>query len=78
MIPVKPHIQQHAHIRSREEYERLYRLSLDNPEWFWSEQAKAIAWFHPWTTVLVEAEHFLRRPDRQARALAICGFAVLS
>jgi len=52
VIPVKPHIQQHAHIRSREEYERLYRLSLDNPEWFWSEQAKAIAWFHPWTTVL--------------------------
>ena len=51
-IPVKPHIQQRAHIRSREEYERLYRLSLDNPEWFWAEQAKAITWFHPWTTVL--------------------------
>jgi len=27
------------------------RLSLDNPEWFWSEQAKAISWFHPWQTV---------------------------
>jgi acetyl-CoA synthetase len=52
MIPVKHHIQQRAHIRSMEEYQRLYRLSLDNPEWFWAEQAKAITWFHPWTNVL--------------------------
>jgi acetyl-CoA synthetase len=52
VIPVKAHIQQRAHIRSMEEYERLYRLSLDNPEWFWSEQAKAITWFHPWSSVL--------------------------
>jgi acetyl-CoA synthetase len=35
-----------------EEYQRLYRLSMDNPEWFWAEQAKGITWFHPWTTVL--------------------------
>jgi acetyl-CoA synthetase len=51
-LPVKPHIQQRAHIRSMEEYERLYRLSLDNPEWFWAEQAKALDWFHPFTRVL--------------------------
>jgi acetyl-CoA synthetase len=52
MIPVKPQIQQRAHIRSMDEYQRLYRLSLDNPEWFWGEQARALSWFHPWTTVL--------------------------
>ena len=52
MIPVKPDIQQHAHIRTMEEYQRLYRLSLDDPEGFWGEQAKAISWFHPWTHVL--------------------------
>jgi acetyl-CoA synthetase len=34
-----------------EEYQRLYRLSLDNPEWFWGEQARALDWFHPWTQV---------------------------
>jgi acetyl-CoA synthetase len=34
-----------------EEYQRLYRLSLDNPEWFWGEQAKAITWYHPWQRV---------------------------
>ena len=34
-----------------EEYKRLYRLSLDNPEWFWGEQAKALTWYHPWQRV---------------------------
>ena len=41
LYPVKPHIAERAYIRSMEEYQRLYRLSLDNPEWFWGEQAKA-------------------------------------
>ena len=49
--PVKSHIAEGAHIASMEEYQRLYRLSLDNPEWFWGEQAKTLTWFHPWHTV---------------------------
>ncbi len=52
MIPVKPALAQRAHISSMEEYERLYRLSLDNPEWFWAEHAQALTWYHPWHTVL--------------------------
>ena len=39
------------HLKGMEEYQRLYRLSLDNPEWFWAEQAKALIWFHPWQSV---------------------------
>ena len=41
VYPVKPEIASQAHVGSMAEYERLYRLSLDNPEWFWAEQAKA-------------------------------------
>jgi acetyl-CoA synthetase len=52
VYPVKPAIAERAHINSMEEYQRLYRLSLDSPEWFWGEQAKAITWFHPWQSVL--------------------------
>ena len=48
---VKPAIRDRAHIRSMEEYQRLYRLSLDNPEWFWGEQSKALSWFYPWHKV---------------------------
>jgi len=52
VYPVKPHIGEGAHINSMEEYERQYRLSLDNPEWFWSEQARGLSWYHPWESVL--------------------------
>ncbi len=52
IYPVKSHIREGAHIKSMAEYQRLYRLSMDNPEWFWAEQAKILTWFHPWTTVL--------------------------
>jgi acetyl-CoA synthetase len=51
IYPVKPHIADRAYIRSFDEYQRLYRLSLDNPEWFWGEQAKALTWFHHWQAV---------------------------
>ncbi len=51
IVPVKPDIAERAHINSMEEYQRLYRLSLDNPDWFWGEQAKALTWYHPWHTV---------------------------
>jgi len=49
---VKPHIRERAHIKSMEEYQRLYRASLESPERYWAEQAKAIDWFHPWHNVL--------------------------
>ena len=51
LYPVKPHVAARSHLNSKAEYDRLYRLSLDNPEWFWAEQAKALSWFHPWQTV---------------------------
>ncbi|MBS1153835.1 MAG: Acetyl-coenzyme synthetase [Myxococcaceae bacterium] len=51
LIAVKPHIRDRAHIKSLEEYQRQYRLSIDNPDWFWGEQAKALSWFYPWHKV---------------------------
>ena len=47
MIPVKPDVAARAHISSMEEYGRLYRWSVDDPEGFWAEQAKILTWFHP-------------------------------
>jgi acetyl-CoA synthetase len=42
-----PEVAATSHIGSMEEYERLYRLSLDDPETFWGKQAESISWFHP-------------------------------
>ena len=47
----KPHIVKNAHINSMEEYQRLYRLSLDDPDTFWERQAERLTWFHRWSTV---------------------------
>ena len=46
-----PDVAATSHIGSMEEYERLYRLSLDDPETFWAKQAEAITWFNPFRMV---------------------------
>ena len=53
IYPAQPEIAKHAHVGSLEEYERLYRLSLDDPEAFWSKHAEELlTWFSPWHHVL--------------------------
>jgi acetyl-CoA synthetase len=41
-----------AHIKSLEEYERLYKESVEQPEKFWGNAAKELHWFKPWDKVL--------------------------
>ena len=42
-----PDVAATSHIGSMEEYHRLYRLSLDDPETFWGKQAETLSWFVP-------------------------------
>ncbi|MCH9648940.1 MAG: acetate--CoA ligase [Deltaproteobacteria bacterium] len=46
MIAVKPNIAARAHVSSLEEYQRLYRQSLEDPQAFWGEQGERLTWFH--------------------------------
>ena len=41
-----------AHINSKEQYERMYRESLDKPEEFWGKIAQELHWFKKWDRVL--------------------------
>jgi acetyl-CoA synthetase len=41
-----------AHVKSLEEYETLYRRSIEDPQRFWAEIARELHWFAPWTSVL--------------------------
>lgn len=42
-----------AHVKSMEEYEKIYKRSVDDPEGFWAEMAeKNITWFKKWDKVL--------------------------
>jgi acetyl-CoA synthetase len=41
-----------AHVKSLDDYERLYRQSIEDPERFWGGVAGELHWFKPWTKVL--------------------------
>jgi acetyl-CoA synthetase len=46
-----PAFREKAHITSREEYAKMYRRSLDDPEGFWGEQAETFFWYEKWDKV---------------------------
>jgi len=41
-----------AHIKSLEEYERIYKESVEQPEKFWAQIAEELHWFKKWDKVL--------------------------
>jgi acetyl-CoA synthetase len=41
-----------AHIKSREEYDRIYAESINDPEKFWGGIASDLHWFKKWDKVL--------------------------
>ena len=51
MIDVKEEIARRAHVGSLEEYEKLYRESLDQPEQFWRRQAERLDWIEQPTSI---------------------------
>jgi len=51
LYPVPPALRERGHLRSMEQYQALYRRSLEDPSAFWAEQAGVLEWFHPWHEV---------------------------
>jgi len=49
-----------AHIKSFEEYERLYDEAAKDPAAFWAKQAEGLHWFKKWDTVLEWNEPFAK------------------
>jgi acetyl-CoA synthetase len=47
-----PEFAAHAHIKSREEYDRIYKLSVEDPDKFWGDVARELHWFKPWKSVV--------------------------
>jgi acetyl-CoA synthetase len=45
-----------AHIRSQEQYDRMYRKSIDHPQEFWAEMAGDLAWLTPYSHVLDDSK----------------------
>src|SRR5688500_10073681 len=52
VFPPAPEFAAGAWIKSRAEYDRLYRESIDRPDEFWSRIASELHWFRKWDKVL--------------------------
>ena len=51
-FPPPPEFAAHAHIKSLQEYERLYAEAESDPEKFWASIARELHWFKTWDKVL--------------------------
>lgn len=48
VFPVPDRVREKSYIKSRAEYDKLYKQSIENPDAFWAEQAeKRLTWFKP-------------------------------
>jgi len=54
VFPPLKELSEQAYIKSMEEYQEIYRESIENPEKFWGELAEQIDWYKRWDKVLVE------------------------
>ncbi len=52
VYPVLEEARARAHIKSWDEYEKLYKRSIEDPEAFWGEVGERISWFKKWDRVL--------------------------
>jgi acetyl-CoA synthetase len=52
VFPPPAEFSRKAYIKSRQEYDALYRESIDEPEKFWGRMALEISWIKPWDRVL--------------------------
>jgi acetyl-CoA synthetase len=43
-----------AYVKSMDEYKKIYKRSIDDPEGFWGEMAQQLDWYKKWNKVLVE------------------------
>jgi len=51
IFPVPPKVREKAYIKSKAEYEKMYKESIEKPEAFWAKQAERIDWFKKWDKV---------------------------
>ena len=52
VFPPPAEFAQRARVRSREDYDQLYKLSIEHPDAFWAKEAAELQWSVPWSVVL--------------------------
>src|SRR4051794_20080684 len=52
LFPPPKEFSQQAHVKSAEEYQKLWQWAHDDPDGFWAKQAESLDWFTKWNKVL--------------------------
>ncbi|MRR14295.1 hypothetical protein EG833_02465, partial [archaeon] len=52
IFPVPPKVREKAYIKSKAEYEKMWKESVENPEAFWAKQAERLDWFKKPTKIM--------------------------
>ena len=60
LIKIKNQWKENA-LLNKDEYEKLYKESIENPESFWAEQAKCIDWFTPFSKNSIKKVNFSKK-----------------
>src|SRR5262245_23360601 len=60
LFPPSKEFSSKALIPDMKEYERLWKWGKDDPQGFWTEQAKILDWFTPWKSVSEWNEPFAK------------------
>ncbi len=54
VFPPPKELSEKAYVKSMEEYKKIYKESIENPEKFWGKLAEELDWYKKWDKVLVE------------------------
>lgn len=54
LYPPPADLAKNAHIKSKEQYDKMYKQSLEDPDAFWSDQADAFHWTKRWKSPVLE------------------------
>ena len=58
VFPPSAEFSSRATVSGMDDYEKMYRQSIDEPDAFWSGVASELEWFEPWSKVLEWDEPF--------------------
>ena len=54
VFPPPKELSEKAYVKSMDEYRKIYKEAIENPEKFWGKLAEQLDWYKKWDKVLVE------------------------
>ncbi|MBD3187573.1 acetate--CoA ligase [Candidatus Bathyarchaeota archaeon] len=53
-----PELSENARVKSMDEYKKMWKKSIEDPDAFWAEEAKMVDWFEPYDKVWIQESKY--------------------